>query len=365
MADAPLLKDFVDRESISRLAATVGRFSGQFDAYGFVGAVFDEDWEARALKQRIRHIARMLRSFLPGDYSGALDILLSAAAGGEIGGFAAWCLNDVVEEYGVDDPDLSLPALQQFTRLVSAEFAVRPFIKRYPERMAQQMLAWAHDEDEAVRRLASEGYRPRLPWGMGIPALKKDPSPIILVLEVLHGDPSETVRRSVANNLNDISKDHPGLVVTTLARWGADTPDGVVLRKHALRTLLKRGDPAALELLGFRTDAAVTVSDVSVQPKTVAIGGHVIIEFQVVVTGDLPQPVMVDYAVEFQNRSGTGSRKVFKGRVEEIAAGDSLTFRRKVSLQHMSTRTIFPGTHVVEAQVNGVVRAVGRFEVVQ
>jgi len=365
MADTPLLKDLVDRDSVGAIAAAIGGATTSFDEGGFVGAVFDDGWGGRELKQRIRHIARMIRNHLPGDYATALAVLRRAAGQLALGGISAWCLNDFVEEYGVDDPDVSLPALEQFTKIASAEFAVRPFIDRYPERMANQMREWAGNDDEAVRRLASEGFRPRLPWGMGLPALKKDPSPILPVLEVLHNDPSETVRRSVANSLNDISKDHPELVVTTLARWGADTPDGAILRKHALRTLLKRGDPAALELLGFRTDAAVTVSGISVQPGTVAIGGHVLVEFQVVATGDSPQPVMVDYAVEFQNRSGTGSRKVFKGKADELAAGDSLTFRRKVSLQHMSTRTIFPGTHVVEAQVNGLVRAVAHFEVVQ
>jgi hypothetical protein len=200
---------------------------------------------------------------------------------------------------------------------------------------------------------------------MGLPALKKDPSPILPVLEVLHNDPSETVRRSVANNLNDISKDHPQVTVATLAAWGDGSEEAASLRKHALRTLLKKGDPAALELLGFSKDAAVTVDRMAVSPETVQIGEHTYVEFQVVSTGEAPQPVMVDYAVVFQNASGTGSRKVFKGKVDELAAGGSLTFRRKISLQPMSTRQIFAGPHIVEAQVNGVVCATAGFEVVE
>jgi 3-methyladenine DNA glycosylase AlkC len=365
MADPPKLKDFVDSEAVARIAGAVDRATDGFDQDGFVTAVFDEDWETKALKVRIRHIARTLRAFLAGDYPAALDVLLRAAHGGDMEGFSAWCLNDFVEEYGIDDPDLSLPALEQFTRLVSAEFAVRPFIARYPERMATQMVEWARSDDEAVRRLASEGYRPRLPWGMGVPALKKDPSPILPVLELLHDDPSETVRRSVANNLNDISKDHPGTVLVTLADWEGDTPKAVALRKHALRTLLKKGDPGALELLGFSKDAPVAVAGIVVSPETARIGEHVFVEFQIVSTGATPQPVMVDYAVVFQNRSGTGSRKVFKGRVEELDAGGSLELRRKVSLRPMSTREIFPGRHIVEVQVNGVVRATAAFDVVE
>lgn len=364
MADAPLLKDFVDRDSITSIGNAIRAVVAGFDVDAFVSSVFDGDWEGKALKQRIRHVANMLRDSIDGDYSHALDVLRRSAHAGSIEGFAAWCLNDFVEEYGVEEPDLSLPALEEFTKLASSEFAVRPFITRYPERMAEQMLEWARNGDEAVRRLASEGYRPRLPWGMGIPALKKDPSPILPILELLHSDSSETVRRSVANNLNDISKDHPEVAIGLLKRWGDDSPEAEALRKHALRTLLKAGDPAALELLGYAHGADVAVTEMTVSPDTVRVGEHTFVEFTVASNADTSHPVMVDYAVTFQNKSGTGSRKVFKGKTEELAPGDRLHFRRKVSLQPMSTREIFPGTHTVEAQVNGVVRATRTFEVI-
>ena len=276
-----------------------------------------------------------------------------------------WCFNDFVEEYGVDDPDASLPALEQFTKLASAEFAVRPFIKRYPDRMAAQMRVWALSDDEHVRRLASEGFRPRLPWGMGIPAIKADPTPVLDALDLLCDDPSETVRRSVANNLNDISKDHPELAVSVLERWGADNPEALKLRKHALRTLLKRGHPAALRVLGFSPEAAVEVGAMSILPERGLIGGHVIMEFDVAASGPGPQSLMIDYAVVFQNVSGTGSRKVFKGVVVDLAAGEAVTLKRKISLKQMSTRRIVPGPHRVEVQVNGVVRAVAAFDVVE
>jgi 3-methyladenine DNA glycosylase AlkC len=363
MADAPLLKDFIDREKVGVLAAAVGRATADFDERRFVTATFDDQWEAKALKQRIRHVASTLRSFLAGDYGEALAVLREAAGIEGLDGWMAWCLNDFVEVYGLDDPDLSLPALEQFTVLGSAEFAVRPFIARYPERMAEQMLAWARSEDEAVRRLASEGYRPRLPWGTGIPALKKDPSPVLAVLELLHDDPSETVRRSVANNLNDISKDHPGVTTSVLAGWEGETDEASALRQHALRTLLKKGDPAALDLLGFVKEADVTVDGITIDPGRVNIGGHVYFEFRVVSTGASRQPVMIDYAVVFQNRSGTGSRKVFKGARADLAPGEEFVLRRKVSLAPMSTRQIFAGVHSVEAQVNGVVHGGIEFEV--
>ena len=365
VSDNPLLKDLVDEESVRTIAAALRESLPELDEEAFVKAVFDDEWANRPLKKRIRHIAVTIHSLLPDDYAKALDIVCSTAETMGQGGIAAWCFNDFVEEYGVEEPDLSLTALEQLTQLASSEFAIRPFLQRYPGRVAEQMLEWAHHDSEHVRRLASEGFRPRLPWGLGVPALKKDPTPILPVLEELRDDPSETVRRSVANNLNDISKDHPEVVVSILRAWGAASSEARALRKHALRTLLKKGHPGALELLGFSKDVSVSVVGLAVQPKSAAVGEHVYIEFEVVSAGRDVQPVMIDYAVTYQNLSGTGSRKVFKGVVDELEPGQSTSLRRKVSLEPMSTRRILVGPHVVEAQVNGVVHAAVEFDVVE
>jgi 3-methyladenine DNA glycosylase AlkC len=365
MADLPLLKDFVDTDAVTQIGAAIAEVHPGFDVVSFVAAVFDDEWEARALKQRIRHVAMTARVDLGGEYREALAVMRAAAERLTVGGIPVWCFNDFVEEYGVDDPDVSLPALEQFTKLASAEFAVRPFINLYPDRMAVQMCEWAQSRNAHVRRLASEGYRPRLPWGMGIPVVKKDPAPVLAVLELLRSDSSETVRRSVANNLNDISKDHPELAVSVLEGWGADTPEALKLRKHALRTLLKRGHPAALRALGFSPEAAVEVGALSILPERGLVGSHVVMEFDVAASGPGPQSLMIDYAVVYQNVSGTGSRKVFKGVVVDLAAGEVVTLKRKISLKQMSTRRIVPGPHRVEAQVNGVVHAVAAFDVVE
>jgi 3-methyladenine DNA glycosylase AlkC len=283
----------------------------------------------------------------------------------DVGSMAAWSFNDFVEEFGVDAPDLSLPALQQFTKLASAEFAVRPFIDRYPERMAVQMLDWAHDRDPLVRRLASEGYRPRLPWGMGLPEVKRDPAPLMPVLATLRHDSSEDVRRSVANNLNDISKDHPDLVTRVLEEWSDGTPEMEALTKHALRTLLKRGDAAALGLLGFSAEPVVAAIEVTVAPTSVPVGGSVQLQFGVRSLSQQPQRLMIDYAVKFQNASKTGSRKVFKGKVVGLEGGAVVLMRRKINLKPLTTRRIFPGRHEVEIQVNGLVLGAAGFDVTE
>ena len=362
MAEPPLLKDLVDRDSIAGIGDAIARVDDRFDTSAFRAAVFDFSWDERALKQRIRHVAVCIDEALDGDYARKLQVLRSAAEDLPVTGIPVWCFNDFVEEYGVEFPDISLPALEQLTRLASSEFAVRPFIARYPGRMAKQMLEWAASDDAAVRRLASEGYRPRLPWGMGLPAIKSDPTPVLAVLVRLRNDPDEVVRRSVANNLNDISKDHPELVVSVLRQWGDSTPAS--LRKHALRTLLKKGHAGAMELLGFAKDVDVVIEGMTVSPPVGKVGESVHVEFQVCSVSDEPQSVMVDYAVVFQNASGTGSRKVFKGVTQELPGRDEIRFRRKISLQQMSTRRILPGAHTVEAQVNGVVLATAGFDVV-
>jgi len=363
MADPPLLKDLVDASSIAGIGEAIARVAPRFDIEAFTNSVFDDSWDERALKQRIRHVAVRIAEGLDGEYAEKLAILRRATGDLSVTGIPVWCFNDFVEEYGVGSPEVSLPALEEFTRLASSEFAVRPFIERYPQRMAAQMLEWAANDDPAVRRLASEGYRPRLPWGMGIPALKRDPTPVLAVLDLLRNDPDEVVRRSVANNLNDISKDHPDLVVAVLDRWGETTPAS--LRKHALRTLLKQGHVEAMELLGFAQNASVVVDGMKVSPPVGKVGESVSVEFRVRSRSERSERVMVDYAVVFQNSSGTGSRKVFKGVTTEVSAHDEIQFRRKISLQQMTTRRILPGIHTVEAQVNGVVHATVGFDVVE
>jgi 3-methyladenine DNA glycosylase AlkC len=202
------LKDMFSRESVGQLASAISEVHPYFPTKSFIDDVFDASWEGLALKQRIRKIVIHLGSSLPGEYLAALDILKVALPLLEDQGFEKMVFPDFVEVYGLDNWEVSIPALEFFTQHMSAEFAIRPFIARYPEKTLNQLLAWTEHSHPGVRRLASEGCRPRLPWGMRLHDLVADPSPIIPILEKLKNDPREEIRRSVANNLNDISKDH-------------------------------------------------------------------------------------------------------------------------------------------------------------
>lgn len=353
-----LLKNLYSAAVISEIARQIHAVFPGFEVDLFTRSVLDAEWADRALKQRMRHISHCLRAALPPDYPRALSILTESVEHllgekGEQMNFI-WCVfPDFVEAYGVAYPDESIPALRTMTKLGSAEFAVRPFLLQYPERMYKQMLTWSEDENPWVRRLSTEGFRPRLPWGLGIPALKNDPSPILPVLENLKNDPSETVRRSVANNLNDISKDHPALALSIAQSWHgySELTDRMV--KHALRGLLKKGDPVALALFGYEERPETVLLHSLVCDADVRIGEALKFSFTVHNQSTEAQNLRLEYAIEFLTGSGKKSRKVFKISELNLQAGQMQTFVRRQRFQDFTTRKHYPGEHLLEILANG------------
>jgi 3-methyladenine DNA glycosylase AlkC len=314
----------------------------------------DEGWADLELKQRMRQISTTLGGFLPSDYHTALDILSRALPRLTDYGFVLMVFPDFVEVFGLDDWEASMAALEEFTQVISAEYAIRPFIVRYPERTMAQMLEWARHENAEVRRLAGEGCRPRLPWGMALDALKADPSPILPILEALKRDESESVRRSVANNLNDISKDNPDAVLEVLRRWQADGGEEIDwITGHALRTLLKAGHPEALDLRGFSPEPAIAVRNLTVEPEVVAMGGEVTFSFEIESLSDRPQELMIDYVVYYVKASGQRSPKVWKLSKRTLQPGQVLRITRQHSFAPVTTRKYYPGEHAVEPKING------------
>ncbi len=345
---------FFQRPFFDDLVAALRAAYPEFDADAFLARIFDDRWNTRALKDKMRYATLTLHDFLPADYRTALALLRRIAPALDRHGFEKMIFPDFVEVYGLDDWDVSLPALEQFTQQMSAEYAVRPFIVRDQSRMMAQMFAWAHHPSDSVRRLASEGSRPRLPWGMSLPALKADPGPILPILDALKNDPSEDVRRSVANNLNDISKDNPAVVLGVLRRWQADpTPEMQKIINHALRTLIKAGHPAALDLLGFSAGAAVAVKNMTVEPAAIMVGDSITFAFEIESTADTPQDLVIDYVVHLVRARGQTTPKVFKLTKRTIAPGETIRISKKHSFAPVTTRRYYPGEHAVEIQING------------
>jgi 3-methyladenine DNA glycosylase AlkC len=281
-----------------------------------------------------------------------------------IGGFAAWPLCTFVEVFGVDDPNASLPAMEHLTERASCEFAIRPFLDRHFDLAYEQLMAFTRHEDEAVRRLPSEGTRPRLPWGARVKALMVDPSPGLALIEQLRHDPSDTVRRSVANHLNDVAKDHPDLVIEVAKRWSAeDPPVDPGLVKHALRTLVKQGNAGALDVLGFTTDASVLVNTFECSPGVVAMGDRIELTAEIVSTGKRQQHLVVDFVIHHVTAAGKTAPKVFKWTTVDLRPDETVQLTKRRLIQHASTRTYYPGIHRIELQVAGTVAAETGFEV--
>jgi 3-methyladenine DNA glycosylase AlkC len=348
------LKDMFNKKSVGELALAVAKVHSGFPTEKFITDVFDPNWEELALKQRIRKIAHSLGDTLPEDYLNALEILKAAVPLLEDQGFEKMVFPDFVELYGLDDWETSIPALEFFTQHMSAEFAIRPFIDRYPEKTMSQMLTWTEHTHPGVRRLASEGCRPRLPWGMRLHDLIRDPNPIMPILDKLKDDPREEIHRSVANNINDISKDHPDLVVDLLSSWKEESnPQRSQLIKHALRTLLKSGHPGALELLGFSSQPQISVSAIRLEPAEITLGEEVLFSFEITSTGEEEQLLMIDYQVNFMKANGTQAPKVFKLSQKTLGPGESLRIQRKHTIKPITTRKYYAGIQTFQPQING------------
>jgi len=364
-----LLKNMYSRSLLEQVATEIAHVYAAFDTSAFLASVFDASWEHLELKQRMRHIAHSWRKHLPPAYPDALAVLVRTtqnmvARDGERMAFEWGIFPDFVEAYGVEVPDSSIPALEQMTQLASAEFAVRPFLVRYPERMYAQMQAWAQHPSAMVRRLSSEGFRPRLPWGMGVPVLKKDPTPILCVLEDLKQDPAETVRRSVANNLNDIAKDHPELVVQLATAWKGRTAETDWVVRHACRGLLKKGHPEALRLFGFEAGQnAGVILQLQGTPR-VGVGERLLFSFVLKNTGNSPENIRLEYAINYLTSTGKISRKIFKISELQLLRQQEIFFEKHQRFQDFTTRKHYPGSHRIAILLNGKVGAEMDFEVV-
>ena len=364
------LKNHYGPDVPKAIAAMISGVHPAFPAKDFVRDALD-GYEALELMPRGRHIARALRHHLPPPYPEAIQILMASCAqpdprkAGGLTSFLFMPHSFFVAEYGLDDFDASIQAQYELTQRFTAEFSIRPFLMRHQQATLARLAEWARDPNEHVRRLVSEGSRPRLPWAPRLPSFQADPRPVLALLELLKDDPALYVRRSVANNLNDIGKDNPKLLMETARRWLQDaTPERDWVVRHALRWAVKQGDPAALKVLGFGKAAQVEIHNASISPQRAAMGGSVTIGFDLRNARSRTQDVLVDFHVHFVKSKGGTNAKVFKMKSLHLAANETVRLQKKLSLVEMTTRKHYPGTHRVEALVNGKPWALGSFELV-
>jgi 3-methyladenine DNA glycosylase AlkC len=262
-------------------------------------------------------------------------------------------LPDYVEQYGRNDFTISVNAMEAITQYTSCEFAVRPYLIQYPIQMMEQMQRWSFHPHHAVRRFASEGCRPRLPWAMGLPALKKNPSPILPILEELKNDAADFVRRSVANNLNDNAKDPPDLVIKLARKWMGKTAETDWVVKHGCRTLLKQGRMEVMQLFGYGNTEYIAINNLEITTPKVAIGQYLHFDFELHNTNSEVTKIRLEYAIYYQKANGTLSKKVYKISEKTYDAHSITPVQRKQSFKLITTRKFHTGQHALAITVNG------------
>lgn len=342
-----------------------------FDEKAFVKGAL-KDYDALELMSRGRKIAQALRQYLPDDYVRAAEILIASldqrpqkTLGQSMASFLFLPHVLFVAEYGLEHFEVSMRAQYVLTKLFTAEFSIRRYLERHQEATLARLKDWATDPSADVRRLVSEGTRPRLPWAPRLRAFQADPRPVLALLERLKDDPDLSVRRSVANNLNDIGKDHPALLVATAKQWMVEaTEERRWIIRHALRSAVKRAESGALDLLGFRHSAHVAVQKVCITPSPVAIGSSVTLACELANRAARVQRLLVDLRVRYLKANGTHRPKVFKLKTVELAPREAVQFNKKLSLMQLTTRKHYPGTHHVDLMVNGRAYPLGTFELV-
>ncbi len=345
------MKHWFDAPFFHRTAAQLAALHPRFDAGRFLAHALD-GLEQRELMARLHRCAEAFHVALPLPFAEQLAVLRAHAARIGHNFVAIWPCAHVAAQ-GLDQPALALPALRELTRHGSAEFAIRPFLVRDLAGTLAVMREWAADaDDEHARRLASEGCRPRLPWGLRLQALVADPRPTLPILETLRADPSLYVRKSVANHLNDIAKDHPEVVLDTVSAWDRSDARTAWIVRHGLRTLVKRGHPQALALLGAGAAPRLRAT-VAVSPRRIRLGDTITLSAELRSDSARAQALIVDYVVHYARASGRASAKVFKWTALELGPREVLRLAKRQTIRDFTTRRHHPGRHRVELQVNG------------
>jgi len=374
MEEGFLFKDVFNPDLVERMGQRIKAVCPEFNELSFEKSIVPK-LEPLSLSERSELICESLYLYLPQDYSNAVNVLLStfeqAIETSELTGFDGFYFMPIaryISIYGLDEKDfhLSMKALIEITKRFTSEGAIRPFIRKYPTETFKYLHQWIEDENLHVRRLVSEGTRPRLPWSSALKEFQADPGPVLQLLEKLKEDPELYVRRSVANNLNDIAKDHPDLVVKTLKSWKQIENKGTQwIISHASRTLLKQGLPEALELLGYPMDVKIDVEHLILNRETCRMGEDILFSFDVISMANKDQNLMLDFVVHYMKANGNTAPKVFKLSKKKLPAEGRLGFKKKLSFKAITTRNYYPGKHEIEIQINGKRYGKVEFELVK
>ncbi|MBK0369028.1 DNA alkylation repair protein [Flavobacterium agrisoli] len=364
-----LIKDIYSDAFYIDFAQCLSKSVPNLDQKKFVNHFTNPDFKAKEWKERMLYTTSIFHQFLPKNFTEAVAIIettiieVKQSPCGK-NTLAFMFFPDYIEKYGQNDFDVAVKAFENITQFISCEFAVRPFILKYPEKMIAEMIKWSLHENHHVRRLASEGSRPRLPWAMALPFLKKDPRSILPILENLKNDSSEYVRKSVANNLNDISKDNPEIVLEIAQKWHNFSPQTNAIIKHGCRTLLKQGDPKILSHYELDTKN-IALSFFEIDTPLVKIGDSLQFQFTIENLSATSKTIRLEYAIYYQKSKGHLAKKVFKISERTFVPNQIQKFVRKQSFKIITTRVFHPGLHQLSIIINGKENEVLNFELIR
>lgn len=361
---AEQLKYLYNEKFVEQLSTSINSYHKEFLQEQFYSSIFDDSWDDLELKQRMRHISTVMYSYLPENYEESINILKQTYKDMDSFGFRLENIvfQDFVEVFGLAHWDISMDALECFTRNCSSEFAIRQFILKDEDRAMKQMLLWAVSEDHELRRLASEGCRSRLPWAIALPSFKKDPTKVLEVLELLKDDDSKYVQKSVANNINDISKDNVEIVIDIVKSWKDYSKNRDWILKHGSRTLLKAANTEILELFDYKNPDTLTVENFTCS-DVVKEGEEVFFSFDIV-TIEKMDKLRVEYKLDFLRANGKHNSKVFKiSEVDDFIGTKSIN--KKYSFKEISTRKYYLGMHKFSVMVNGIVLGEYEFKLIK
>jgi len=352
------LKNLYSIQFFKNFTLSTSKVIPSFNTKTFTNQIFDNEWEDKEIKQRMKHVSIVLKDYLSTDFQKSTQQIINILKQLHEDGFHKIALElmffpDYIETNGINELQTSLDAMEEITKYTSCEFAIRPFIIKYESKLMQKMLEWSTHENHHVRRLATEGCRPRLPWAMALPTLKKDPTAILPILETLKNDSSEYVRRSVANNLNDIAKDNPDLVIATSRKWMGKTKETDALVKHGCRTLLKQGNATVMSFFGFGSIAEIQIDDFEITTPKIKIGDSVNFQFNLKNNSSSASKIRLEYGVYYQKANGSLARKVFKISEKEYNAKTKVLIQKKQSFKIITTRKFHLGKHQISIIING------------
>jgi 3-methyladenine DNA glycosylase AlkC len=356
--DSNAFKHMFGPEHLKRLATALYQVHPPFNQKKLT--TLSRELSTLEMKPRVQLIRKTLKAALPEKFPSALKILMQSVEAGNLKGFDLWPYTDFIQTYGLNHTKLSLDALKKLTIRFTSEWAVRPFLAKKTSATLAYVLQCAQDKNAHVRRWASEGSRPRLPWGERLNLFIEKPTLTFKILETLKYDTELYVRKSVANHLNDVSKDHPELVTKLLSRWRRNAPaihhkkiDWII--SHALRTLIKQGNPGALKLIGVSAKTEVKLKLFSFEKSTYSLGDKLNFSFILESSSKSSQKLVIDYVIHYMRANDKRSAKVFKLKNIEIAAQQSILIAKSHHLRKVTTRVHYSGMHLLEVQVNGVV----------